>query len=269
MNKKVILGLTLVGIFVLISVFGPTFVPYSPSAVSGIPLESASPTHLMGTDYLGRDILSQFLTGGGGILGISLAGSILGVLFGLVAGLVLGYGKGLINEILLRILDLLLSFPILLTGLLIVNALGNSPIWLIFSIGFIFMPRSAKVIREAVLNEKVKDYIESARSLGASNLRILVKHIFPNIEHIVVVEATTRFAQSLLLVSALSFLGLGVPLGSSDWGRMIAEGRDYLLFAPWIVLFPSIAICLVVIGVNLIADGLQESNWFWTKSNLR
>lgn len=260
MNRKVVFGLTALGICISITVLGPLLVPYSPEAVSGGPLQSPTLSHLMGTDHLGRDVLSRIFAGGGGLITIAFAGTFLGVLLGVIIGLVTGYLGGLLDEILMRIVDLLLSIPILLTGLLIVTALGTDRIWLILGVGFIFTPRTARIIRAAALSEKSKEYVEAAKTLGSSKWRVVLLHILPNIENLVVVEVTTRFAQSLLLVSALSFLGLGTPMGSPDWGRMLSEGRDYLLVAPWMVVFPAVAISSLVIAVNLFADGLQETS---------
>ena len=242
--------------------------PYPPSAVSGPPLVSPTISYPMGTDHLGRDVFSRILAGSGGIITTAFLGILLGTFLGVILGFV-GFFGGFLDEILMGFVDLLLSFPVLLTGLLVVSALGNESVWLILGTGFIFMPRTAKVVRASVLNEKTEEYITAAKAIGASDTRIVFKHILPNVFYIVIVEVTTRFAQGLLLVSALSFLGLGTPLDSPDWGRMISDGRDYLLVAPWIVLFPAGAISLLVIAVNLVADGLQETstNRYWSKAN--
>lgn len=260
MNKKVAFGLLILGVFGLITVLGPSLVPYSPEKVSGSPLSFPTWIHPMGTDHLGRDILSRILAGGGIFITTALVGSILGILLGTVVGLLAGYLGGNLDRVVNQIIDLLLSIPILLTSLLIVSVFGNDTIWLILGMGFVFIPRTAKIVRASASSEKTKEYIVAARAIGASHSRVVAKHIFPNIVHIVIVEATTKFAQGLLLVSALGFLGLGTPLDSPDWGRQIAEGRDYILVAPWMVLFPALAVTLLVIAINMIADGLQESN---------
>jgi peptide/nickel transport system permease protein len=171
---------------------------------------------------------------------------------------VAGYAGGWLDEVLMRATDVLLSFPALLLALLILSTLGSALIYLILCIGVIFAPGIARVVRSGVLELKTREFIEAAHMIGATDRRILGREILPNLSDVVIVEGSIYFAYAILVSSGLGFLGLGVQPPSPDWGLQVSDGRNFILTAPWIVIFPALAISLLVIGFNLLADGLAR-----------
>ena len=251
------IALAVVTLYVLMAVFGGLLAPFSPvdfnmTAV----LKPPSWLHPFGTDGFGRDVLSRVLTGARSILVLATASTALGVSTGSALGLVSGYRGGFVDEALMRLVDILLALPGLLLAMLILTSLGSSPINLVLAIAIVFVPKSARVARSAVVPLRRLGYVEAARLRGTGWLSIVFRELLPNVQGELAVEFCLRFAYALLLISSLGFLGFGVQPPAPDWGLMISEARGIVMIAPWIVLFPALAIGIIVVAINVLADGL-------------
>lgn len=254
------IGLPLVIFHVVLAVAGPFLAPYPPSEFHLTDRFSAPSTgYWLGTDEFGRDLLSRVMAGATSIIGVSVAGTALGVSLGTIVGLSSGYAGGKIDEVIMRIMDGLMSFPGLLLALLVLSTLGSSHTNIVITIGIVFMPRVARVLRSVTLSIKTAEFVQSARLRGETGLYIVFREILPNTVPVLTVEASVRLSYAILLASSLGFLGLGVQPPSSDWGLMISEGRSFINQAPLIVLIPAVAVSSLVIGVNLLAEGLREA----------
>ena len=252
-------ALAILAVYALMGLFGTWLAPYSPTAFDmKVLLKPPSWQHPFGTDGFGRDVFSRVIAGTGTILVLSLSATTLGVGVGAAIGLASGYKAGRTDEFIMRVMDVLMALPTLLLALLILTALGSLKGNLVFGIGVVFVPRSARVARSAVLALRNLGYIEAARLRGDRPARILVVEVLPNVREVVGVEFSLRFAYSLLLISSLGFLGLGVQPPEPDWGQMIGDGRNFITVAWWTVLFPAIAIGWLVVAVNHLADGLWQ-----------
>jgi peptide/nickel transport system permease protein len=244
-------------VYAVAAVGGEWLAPYSPTQVdTGALLRPPSWAHPFGTDGYGRDVFSRVIVGTGTILLLSLSATLLGVGVGTAVGLVSGYRGAMPDEIVMRAMDILMALPALLLALLVVSSLGASKPNLVLAIALVWVPKSARVARSAVLAVRRLGFVEAARLRGQSLASILFLELLPNVRDVVVVEFCLRFAYSLLLISSLGFLGFGVRPPTPDWGLMITEGRNYTAIAPWVVLFPALAIGILVVAVNIIADGL-------------
>lgn len=210
----------------------------------------------MGTDQFGRDIFSRVIVGSCSMMLLAGASMLLAITLGTLTGMIAAYYSGPVDEILMRVTDVLLSFPALLLALLILSSLGSEMIYLVLCIGIVFAPAIARVMRSVVLELKTREFVEAARMIGAKDGRIMRREILPNLLNTLVVEAALYFGYAILIGSGLGFLGMGVQPPSPDWGLQVSEGRNYLLTAPWVVSSPALAISSLVIGVNLLADGL-------------
>lgn len=256
------LGSVLLGIHLLIAAAAPLIAPYSPTQfnVSEV-LKPPSRKHPFGTDQFGRDIFSRVVFGSRSILTLSVAATLFSLAAGTIIGLFAGYVGGVVDEIIMRLMDTLLAIPAMLLALLIVTMLGGATINLILGIGIVFTPRVARVVRSGVLGVTGLGYVEAARLRGEKVGYILLWEILPNIREILVVEGSLRFGYAILLGASLGFLGLGIQPPTPDWGLMISEARNLLAYAPWTVAFPSIAIGTLVVGTNLLSDALSREVW--------
>jgi peptide/nickel transport system permease protein len=255
----VVLGLVLLGAFVVAALLAPWLAPYDPyQQAPGEKLTPPSPTHLLGQDQLGCDILSRLLFGARislrvGVMVVLLAGSI-GVLMGLVSG----YFGGLVDTMLMRLVDILLAFPGLLLAIALVAVLGpdiNNVVLALSALGWVSF---ARLVRGQVLAIKERDFVLAARTSGQSDLRIMLVHLLPNVLSPVIVQATFGIASVILAESSLSFLGLGAQAGTPSWGAMLSDGKRFLFDAPHMSVFPGAAIMLVVLSLNLVGDGLRD-----------
>ena len=213
----------------------------------------------LGTDQYGRDILSRTLTGATSLVTTAAAGAALGILLGTIVGISSGYRGGWVDEVVMRVMDGLMSFPTLLLALLVLFTLGPSKMNIAATIGFVSMPIIARVVRSTTLSLKSMEFIQSARLRGESAAYIVFREILPNVMPVIGVEASVRLSYSILAVASLGFLGLGIQPPSPDWGLAISFGRRFLISAPWIAIAPMAAVASLVIGVNLLADGVRQA----------
>jgi peptide/nickel transport system permease protein len=254
------IGVVLVVLLVGTALIGPVFAPHAPAAFAGAPYAHPSSGALLGTDNLGRDVLSRFLWGGRSILGLSAAATAIGLLLGVLVGLIAAYSRGLLDDLLMRGMDVILAFPSIVLALVAVATVGPK-LWLIvLVVGLTTMPRVARVTRGASLEIVERDYVHAAQAMGEPRRKILVGEILPNITSPLLVEASLRLTYAIGLIAGLSFLGFGRQPPSADWGLMINENRQGLTVQPWGVVMPVIAIALLTIGTSLIGDGIARAS---------
>lgn len=258
-SKTFMVGAVIMLFWIFDAIFWPLIVPQDPSAQDLLStLHRPSGAHFFGTDDLGRDVFSRVLAGARSVLIIAPAATALGLLGGIAVGLVTGYYRGLVDDIVSRIVDAMLAFPLVITALLVLAVLGHSEINVVLVIGIVFTPLIARTVRSAVLSEREREYVASAKLLGEPGIVVMVREILPNIVGAIVVEATVRLGYAIFTAATLSFLGLGIQQPSPDWGLTISLGRGFLQIAPWMVLFPALALATLVVALNFVADGLRE-----------
>lgn len=265
-NKTAIAGLFIIIVFILCAIFAPYISPHDPLATSlydqlkpPVWYEGGTGKHLLGTDDLGRDILSRLIYGARISLMVSVISVSLAFFFGTLIGAIAGYKKGWLDNITMRIMDIILSFPYILLAIVIVAYLGPSLKNAMIAIGITYVPRFARIVRGSVLEECEKDYVTAARAIGAKEFRIIFLAILPNCLGPLIVQTTLNFASAILDAAALSFLGLGAQPPSPEWGAMIAQSRSLILRAPWVMTLPGLAILFAVLGFNLLGDGLRDA----------
>lgn len=250
------LGLVLVAGVAAVAVLGPLFAPHSTTAFAGAPFTGPSHAAPLGTDYIGRDVLSRFLGGGRAILVIGLLGTLLGVGTGTAVGLFAGYSMRLADEVVMRTIDLLLSFPGIVLALLLITVIGPHDWVVVLVVGLTFMPQTARVVRASTIQVRDGDFVRYAQGIGTATGRILREEILPNITAPLTVEFGLRLTQAIGLIAGLDYLGLGATPPAADWGLMIHENQDGLITAPFGVLLPVATIAVLTVGANLITDGL-------------
>lgn len=256
--------LALVGaiFFVLVlfvTLFAPLVTPYDP-AERNIRNRLMSPSleHPFGTDELGRDVLSRVIYGGRTVLSSGFAALVVSLAIGVLIGIVSGFWGGLLDNILMRIMDIMLSFPSVLLAILIVTSLGVGATNVIIAIGIAQIPIFARLVRSIILTLVGQEYVTAARSLGAEGLGIIWRHIVPNMIPPMLVQATAMLAVTIATATALNFLGLGVETGVPDWGMMVADGQDLMFDAAHVPFFPGLILTLTVLSVNFIGDALRD-----------
>lgn len=233
-------------------------VPHDPQAVSAArTLQPPSTEHWFGTDDLGRDVFSRVLAGASSVLTVAPPAALLAVAIGVAVGLVAGYLGGPTDELLMRLVDALLAFPLVVGAVLVLAVVGASRLSLVVVIAVVLAPLTARTVRAAVRSERGREYVEAARLRGDSAPYIMVAEILPNVSALVVAEATARLAAAIFAAATLSFLGLGIQQPSPDWGLSVALGRVFLQTAPWVVLFPALALATLVVAATAVADGLR------------
>ncbi len=253
------IGTTITLIFLLVALFGPFIAPYGENEI--IASEARQPPsveHWFGTDNLGRDVFSRVILGAREILVLAGVGTILAVISGTLFGLMTGYRGGWFDEITMRTFDGFLALPALLLALLLLGTVGQSKYSVLVVIIIVYTPIVARVVRSVVLAVKHAGFVEAARLGGESQSRILFREILPSVMPTLSVESALRFSYAIFLVASLGFLGVGVQPPSPNWGLMVKEARTYASLVPWALFFPALAISLVVIGVNLMADGVKR-----------
>ena len=257
--RRTQIGLVLFGFIVFIAAFGPFFAPHSPYAFVTTPFAHPSARALLGGDVIGRDVLSRVLYGGRSVLILAILATALGMAMGVSLGLAAGYARQAIDDVIMRLLDVLLAFPQIVFVLLLVSVLGPR-LWLIvLTVGLSHAPRIARVTRGATLEVKERDFVKAAESLGVSRVKIAFTEILPNITSPLLVEFGLRLTYSIGLIAALSFLGFGMQPPACDWGLMINENRVGILVQPYSIFVPVALIAILTIGVNLATDGLSRA----------
>ena len=254
-------GMMLVVVMCAVAVLAPVLAPFSPSAQSSEYVLKGPGTggnHLLGTDEYGRDLLSRIIWGTRVSLQVGLASVLVGFCIGVPCGMMAGFLGGATEMMIMRLTDMLMAFPTLLLALLIVTALGGSLVNEIFAIGVALTPHFVRLAHSLALTAKANDYIMAARALGGNSLRIMLRHIFPNIMSTLVVLATLYIATAIRTEAGLSFLGLGVPPPTPSWGNILSEGRQYIKDCPWLTTFAGLAIMLAVLAFNLTGDALRD-----------
>lgn len=251
-------GIFLVVLLTLVF-FGSWLAPFSPTAFN--PQSSLLPPglpHIFGTDEFGRDIFSRLIGGAPITLVPAILSSALGVALGVVTGLFSGYFGGRTDGMLMRLMDVLLSFPALILAMLIVVMLGSSTINVILAIGVVFWPRSARLIRSVAIDLSKLEYIDAARARGESTFYVIFREMLPNLLPFIIVDFSLRSSYAILLTASLSYLGIGVNPPTPAWGLMVKEGQQFIQFAPWIIIFPCIAIVLICISSVLFGERLRK-----------
>lgn len=257
-RKATLIGLILVLIVLVAALGAGLFTQYTPDEMNvDYRLLGPSSFHLMGTDEFGRDLFSRVLYGARNSLFVAFFIVVVAVGLGLVFGLLAGYYPK-VDSIIMRVMDGLMAFPGIVLAIAMMGAMGPSMANVIVALGIVYTPRVARVVRSFILTVRESQYIEAARSIGAMDLRILLRHILPNCISPIVVQASFIFSYAILGEAALSFLGVGVPATLPSWGNILSEGRVYMQIAPWLTVFPGLSIMITVLGLNMMGDGLRD-----------
>jgi peptide/nickel transport system permease protein len=274
-SKIATVGLVIVLFWVIVAVFAPLFTQYTPLEQDWkAPNQGPSSAHILGTDELGRDLWSRLIYGARVILvqmpitenfwipgGTALWGVIVALIAGMTLGLLGGYYGGWIDEIIMRLLDAMMAVPIILLYMIIMAALGASAINVVIAITIVGTPGIARLVRSLTLDIRTREYIRAAETRGESPWHIMFVEILPNARGPIIIDAMLRVGYAIFAMGTLGFLGLGIPPPSPDWGSMVAKGREFILTgSPWATLWPCIAIASLVVGLNLLADGLREES---------
>ncbi len=252
-------GVVITAVFAVLMFIGFIHTPYSPNAMNASEKFMApSPSHIMGTDNFGRDIFSRVLKG------ISMTGLVavstvaIGGGIGTVIGAVTGYYGGIVDEVIMRINDALNGFPSILLALVIVSIAGPGKYNVIMALGILFIPSFARIVRSEYISLKERDFVKSARLMGAGNLRIIFRHIFPNVLPTLFVTITIGFNNAVLAEAGLSYLGIGIQPPDASLGSMLSDAQSFLFTAPWYAVMPGMTIVLFVLGFSLLAEGIRE-----------
>ncbi len=257
------IGALIVGVALLAAIIGPAFVqdPFAQDIMQRLQPPAwlgGTPAHWLGTDQLGRDYLARLVYGARISVLIGTAAALTSGLIGVTLGVIGGYFGGFIDDLVMFIITCRLSLPFILVALAVVSAIGSSLTVVVLTLGLLLWDRFAVVARVTTMQIRTLDYIAAARAAGASTAHILLREILPNVAPFLAVVMTLEIALAILLEAVLSFLGLGVPAPLPSWGLMIAEGRDYMFFEPWVIAIPGLALFTLVLGINLLGDGVQD-----------
>jgi peptide/nickel transport system permease protein len=257
-SKSATIGVAIILLWVFMAIAAPVISPYTPTEIAGSKLEAPSGKHWLGTDNIGRDVLSRLIWGTRVVLLLAPISVLLGLLIGAPLGLSSGYVGGYFDMLIMRGCDILMSFPMLLIYILIITSIGASPLIVVVSVAIGAVPAIARIVRSLTLDERMKDYVNAARLRGERMPYILLREILPNVSGPIIVDSTIRVGYAIMAIGTLGFLGLGVPPPTPDWGGMINEGRQWIFIMPLVVLAPAAALSSVVIALNLVADGIRE-----------
>ena len=258
-NRLVLAGLVMVVGLIAIAALAGLIAPYDPIANNvRAALQAPSSYYFFGTDRFGRDVFSRVVYGSRLSLMVALVSVTVSALVGIALGLISGYYRGWVDNVIGRIMDVFFSFPALLLAIGVAAMLGPGLNNAIVAIAVVYSPVFGRVVRGPVLVERGKEYVEAARVIGASSPRIVLRHVFPNVLSPLTVQATITLSQAILLEAYLSFLGLGTQPPFPSWGTMLQEGRSFLETAPWMSIFPGVAIMLTVLAFNLLGDGIRD-----------
>ena len=258
-NPLAMLGLGIVLITVLVAVFANFIAPHDPQEMFVIDRMTApGSVYLFGTDNFGRDLVSRVVHGARTSLTVAALVAAASTLLGVFVGAIAGYYRRL-DGILMRVMDAMMAFPSILLALAIMAILGRSVMNVAVALTIVYTPAMARLVRSAVLSAKEHEYVEALRALGGRDGRLLLKHVLPNAVSVIVVQATFIGVYAILSEAGLSFLGAGAPPSVPSWGNILAEGREYMIDAPWIMIIPGLAITFTVLGLNLLGDALRDA----------
>ncbi len=259
-HRTGMIGATIITVLIVLAIFGPSLAPYPPNEMNfGKPFASPSLEHPFGTDDFGRDILSRIMVGARVSIVVGLVAVSLATTVGTALGMLAGYGNRILDEIIMRSMDVLQAFPTILLALAVMAIRGKGVNNAMLAIGIVYVPIFARIARSSVLTVKNDEFVSAARALGAGDLHILVRHIFPNILAPIIVEISLSLSFAILAEAALSFFGLGTQPPDPSWGRMLSEGRDFFKQSIWLGVFPGLAIMVSVMGFNFLGDGLRDA----------
>jgi peptide/nickel transport system permease protein len=257
-------GVIVLGV-ALTAIFAPLLVPHDPflqdlnmRMVPPAWMEGGSPAHLLGTDQLGRDYLSRLIYGARISMLIGVLTVITSGLIGITLGVLGGFFGGWVDDVVMFIITCRLAIPLILVALSVVSLIGSSLTVVVMTLGLLLWERFAVVARTTTMQVRTLDYVSAAWAAGCSRTHIVLREVLPNIAHHLVVVATLEMALAILLEAALSFLGLGVPPPLPSWGLMISEAKDYMFFSPWVIMVPGVALFVLVLGINLLGDGMRD-----------
>ena len=274
-SKIAVVGLCMVMFWIIVAIFAPVFTPYTPLEQDWkAPNQGPSQEHILGTDELGRDLWARLIYGARVVLvlmpitedywipgGTAIWGVIIALVVGATLGLIGGYYGGWIDEIIMRLLDAMMAVPIILLYMIIMAALGASALNVVIAITIVGTPGIARLVRSLTLDIRTREYIRAAETRGENPWQIMFVEILPNARGPIIIDAMLRVGYAIFAMGTLGFLGLGIPPPSPDWGSMVAKGREFILTgSPWASLWPSLAIASLVVGLNLLADGLREES---------
>jgi len=259
-NRIALIGLVIVLLVVLTAVFAPLIAPYDPYE-RDIRNRIAAPTaaHILGTDELGRDTFSRIVYGARISLMVGLVSVGIATLVGAPLGMIAGYSQGRFDSLIMRFMDAVLSFPEIVLAIAILAILGPSAFNAMIAIGIVYIPIFARTIRAPAIAESNREYVEAARASGATGWQILFRHVAPNTMSILIVRMSTSLSYAILAEASLSFLGLSASPPTATWGRMLKDGQSYMQQAPWVAIFPGLAIAITVLAFNLLGDGLRDA----------
>jgi peptide/nickel transport system permease protein len=258
-SPRTAVGAILLGVVVLVALLGPAFAPFTPTEFVAPPFSPPSTDAVLGTDNLGRDVLSRLLWGGRSVLALSFLSAGLGVVVGVAIGLAAGYARSSIDDALMRMTDVVLAFPQIVLALLVVSMVGPK-VWLIvLVVALSHAPRVARLARTLTFEAVNREYVESAEILGMPRRRIIVREILPNLTTPLMVEFGLRLTWSIGIIAGLSFLGFGIQPPNADWGLMINENRGGLELQPWAVVMPIVMIAIYTVAANLVTEGFSRT----------
>jgi peptide/nickel transport system permease protein len=253
-------GLAVIALIVLCAAVPSLLAPYDPNELAtGDLLSPPAADHLLGTDEFGRDLFSRIIFGSRIEIVVSVAGVALAVVIGVPVGLLAGYRGGLFDTVAMRIQDALLAFPAILFAILVVAAFGTSALAIVLTVGVVFIPRLARLVRGSVLVLKEQDFVVASHACGARERRLIVRHILPNVGPPILVQVTLAMAVAILIEAGLSYLGLGVQPPTATWGTLLQHAQQYPAQAPWYVLAPGFCIFIVVLALNTVGDTLRDT----------
>jgi dipeptide transport system permease protein len=265
-NRGAVIGLVVFATLVVVALAAPLIAPHDPDLqyrdsflTPPAWLDGGKAAFLLGTDAVGRDILSRLIFGARFSLFIGVVVVVIALSGGIVLGLVAGYLRGWVDTVIMRVMDVILAFPSLLLALVLVAVLGPGLVNAMIAIAIVLQPHFVRLTRAAVLAERSRDYVVAARLAGAGNLRLMFRTILPNCLAPLIVQATLSFSNAILDAAALGFLGMGAQPPTPEWGTMLAEAREFILRAWWVVTFPGLAILVTVLAINLVGDGLRDA----------
>ena len=265
MNRGAVIGLAVVAIFIVLALLAPWIAPYAPEqqfrGFDKLPpaFMGGNPAYLLGTDEVGRDILSRLIHGARYSLSIGLVVVTIAATVGIVLGLMAGYFRGWVDVVIMRVMDIILAFPSLLLALVLVAILGPGLLNAMLAIALVLQPHFARLVRASVMAETNREYVTSAKRAGAGHFRLMVVTILPNCLGPLIVQATLSFSNAILEAAALGFLGMGAQPPTPEWGTMLARAREFITSAWWIVTMPGLAILITVLAINLVGDGLRDA----------